>query len=283
MLSTVSSSLVSMYQIRMNGLHRFEPKVRLNIEVGPFILKTATNIEELKEALLLRYQVFHREMIGKTKEFGIDVDEYDLYCDHLIIVEKRTDKVVGTYRMNCSRYAEEFYSEREFSLNKLMKHPGVKLELGRACIHKDHRRGIVISLLWRGIAEYMMATDAQLLFGCASIKTQDPREAGLLYRFFEEQGRLSERFAAPPKMMYAMPGFDLWLQEIKLPLSAAEREEAETLLPPLCRAYLKAGAFIGGAPAWDWEFKCIDFLTILQRDDLNKSLWKRLKLGSVES
>jgi Putative hemolysin len=267
----------------MNGLHRFEPKVRLNIEIGPFILKTATSIEELKEALLLRYQVFHREMIGKTKEFGIDVDEYDLYCDHLIIVEKRTGKVVGTYRMNCSSYAEQFYSEREFSLQKIMSHPGIKIELGRACIHKDHRRGLVISLLWRGIAEYMMATKADLLFGCASIKTQDPREAGLLYRYFEEQGRLSDQYSAPPKMMYAMPGFDFWLQEIKLPLSEAEREEAETLLPPLCRAYMKAGAFIGGAPAWDWEFKCIDFLTILQRDDLNKSLWKRLKIGSVES
>jgi putative hemolysin len=104
-----------------------------------------------------------------------------------------------------------------------------------------------------------------------------------LYRFFEEQGRMSEAFSAPPKMMYAMPGFDLSLKNIKLPLSPAEREEAETLLPPLCRAYLKAGAYVGGAPAWDWEFKCIDFLTILRRDDLNKSLWKRLKMGSVES
>lgn len=283
MLERVSTSLQSFYQMRTNRIHKFKPKVEIFAEIGPLVLKTVSTTDELREALALRYQVFHREMIGKTREHGIDVDEYDFNCDHLIIMDKKNSKVVGTYRLNCSLFGNDFYSAREFNISKLMAHPGVKLELGRACIHKDYRKGLVISLLWRGIADYMIATQANLLFGCASIKTQDPRQAALLYRHFIGEGRVAENFLAPPTMSYAMPGFDHWIATQKLELTEEEVQEAAALIPPLCRAYMKAGAFVGGAPAWDWEFKCIDFLTILRRDDLNKTLWKRFKLDSAES
>lgn len=284
-LDRVSTTLQSIYQLRLNKIHKFKPKVEIHAEIGPFQLKTVTTVSELKAALKLRYEVFHREMMGKKKNVGIDVDEYDFLCDHLIIIEKRTREVVGTYRLNCSSFnpAEDFYSAREFNLSRILEQPGVKLELGRACIHKDFRRGLVISLLWRGIADYMAATNAQILFGCASIKTHNPREAALLYRSFFEDHRFTPEYFAPPTLPYTMPNLDLWIKNFKSPLTETEREEVKALIPPLCRAYLKIGAYLGGEPAWDDEFKCIDFLTILHREDLNRTLWKRYKLESGES
>ncbi len=275
--------LQTFYQLRLNKIHKFKPKFEIRSEVGPFLLKTVTTVDELKMALRLRYEVFHHEMIGKKKPEGIDVDEYDFMCDHLIITEKRTDRIVGTYRLNCSAHSDQFYSAREFNLTRIMAQPGVKLELGRACIHKDFRRGLVISLLWRGIAEYMAATNAQILFGCASIKTQNPREAALLYHSFAEQQRFTAEYFAPPTLVYTMPGLNLWIKNVTGPLTEAEKLEARALIPPLCRAYLKIGAYLGGEPAWDEEFKCIDFLTILHREDLNRTLWKKYKLESEES
>src|SRR5437868_12284710 len=189
-LDRVSTTLSSMYQMRLNRINKFKPKIEVRSEVGPFVVKTVASAEELKEALRLRYQVFHREMIGKTKETGVDVDEYDFLCDHLVIVEKKTNKIVGTYRLNCSDFSNDFYSAREFNLSRVMQQLGTKLELGRACIHKDFRRGVVISLLWRGIAEYMASSRAQLLFGCGSIKTENPRQAALLYKHFQSNGRI---------------------------------------------------------------------------------------------
>lgn len=271
----ISSAVNSFYQLRAFGLHRFQTKIEIYGEVGPFIYKTVSDGDELKEALALRWEVFHHEMIGKPQVRGLDVDRFDLLCDHLIIKEKRSGKVVGTYRINCSLFTEDFYSAQEFNLSRLMALPGVKLELGRACIQKDFRRGIVISLLWRGIADYMAAANAEILFGCASIKTANPREAALLYRHFEEEGRFAAQFFAPPTLSYTMPSLDLWIKNVRSPLTAAEREEVEKLVPPLCRAYLKIGAFLGGEPAFDKEFQCIDFLTILQREDINRTLWKR--------
>lgn len=282
-LSRVSTTIQSMYQMRLNKIHKFKPKVEIFSEIGPMILKTVSTVEELKAALRLRYEVFHHEMIGKKRAVGIDVDEFDFLCDHLIIVNKKTNQVIGTYRLNCTSYSESFYSSREFNLNRILSQKGTKLELGRACIHKDFRSGFVISLLWRGIAEYMTASNSQILFGCASIKTQSPREAALLYRHFFEEGRMTPEYFAPPTAPFTMPELDLWVRYFNGPLTEHEKAEVKQLIPPLCRAYLKIGAYVGGEPAWDNEFKCIDFLTILHREDLNRTLWKRYKLDSGAS
>ncbi len=263
------------FKMRKNQVHKFRPKVEIELQVGTFILKTVTNSEELIEALKLRYQVFHREMISKTKPQGIDVDEFDFVCDHLIIIDKKSNQIVGTYRLNCSLFSDSFYSGNEFNLEKIINARGVKLELGRACIHKDFRRGIVISLLWKGITQYMGKTRADLVFGCASIKTHSPRQAALLYRLFEEQDRYSPDYFCSPKAKYSMPSIDLWIQTFDRPLTIEERVEAETLVPSLCQSYLKMGAYLAGEPAYDEEFKCIDFLTILEKDNLNKALWKK--------
>lgn len=282
-LSRVSATIQSIYQMRLNKIHKFKPKVEIFSEVGPMIVKTVSNVEELKTALRLRYEVFHREMIGKGRPTGIDVDEYDFFCDHLVIINKKNSEIIGTYRLNSSLFSDQFYSSKEFNLNRILSQPGAKMELGRACIHKDFRSGFVISLLWRGIAEYMTATNSQLLFGCASIKTSSPREAALLYRHFFEEGRMTPEYFAPPTLPYSMPELDMWIRYFKEPLTEVEKQEVKKLIPPLCRAYLKIGAYVGGEPAWDDEFKCIDFLTILHREDLNRTLWKRYKLDSGAS
>lgn len=280
-LGRVSLNLQSFYQLRMNRIHKFKAKIEICSEVGPFVVKTVTDLEELKEALALRYEVFHKEMLGKKNLQGIDVDEFDFNCDHLIIKEKRNNRVVGTYRLNCSLFTDDFYSGKEFFLSKILQLPGVKLELGRACIHKEFRRGILISLLWRGIAEYMAACDAKFLFGCATVKTDDPRDAALLTRYFEEENRISPAFRTRPTLAFTMPLLNYFLNEFSSTLNETQKAQAEELLPPLCRAYLKAGALVGGEPAWDQEFKCIDFLTILQRDDLNRTLWKKFKMDAI--
>ncbi|WII72190.1 GNAT family N-acyltransferase [Bdellovibrio sp. 22V] len=282
-LERVSLNLQSFYQLRLNRIHKFRAKIELHSEVGPFIMKTVTDAEELKEALALRYEVFHKEMLGKKASRGVDVDQFDFDCDHLIIKDKRSDRIVGTYRLNCSLFTDNFYSSQEFMMSSLLNQPGVKLELGRACIHKDFRRGVLISLLWRGIAEYMAASEAKLLFGCATVKTDDPRDAALLTRYFEEQGRILSGYRTRPTLSYTMPMLSYFMDEVRGPLTETQRAEAEELLPPLVRSYLKIGASIGGEPAWDKEFQCIDFLTILQREDLNRTLWKKFKLEETQA
>lgn len=269
------------YTLRKNRVHRFQPKIKVFSEKGPYLLKTVETSRELVEALKLRYQIFHREMIGKKKSRGVDVDEFDFICDHLVIIDQKTDKIVGTYRMNSSLFSNRFYSANEFNIRKIVELPGNKLELGRACIHKDYRHGIVISLLWRGIAEYMQKTNSDILFGCASLQTQCPRKAALLYRYFAHKERIVDEFSCPPTFSYQHTELEKHISEMNRPLTDQEIKEAEELMPALCRAYLKAGATFSGMPAYDEEYKCFDFLTILKRDRLHQALWRKYEISST--
>ncbi len=280
MFNEISDSWVRLRQIRNHGLHKFSPKVPIHFKIGSLVLKTVTEKYELIEALKLRYEVFFEEMQGKTKKGGIDVDEFDALCDHLVIIDSKTDRIVGTYRLNCSKFSNTFYSAGEFQMERLLRDTHIKVELGRACIHKNFRKGTIISLLWRGIAEYMNQTGAQYLFGCGSVKTKDPHTAALLFQLLKEDGRLTQRFYCPTTLPYSMPGLPEEIAKLSGGLSESQRDSARSLIPPLLNSYLKAGVEICGEPAWDVDFQCIDFLTLLDRSRLNGVHSKRY---SVES
>ncbi len=280
MLQKVTDAFQKYYYLRLHRIHRFEPKISINQKVGSFRLKTADTLNELKSAFELRYEVFHNEFKGMSKKTGWDIDEYDFHCDHLIIIDEKSNTVAGAYRLNSSQFSDRFYSSREFNTTRVLADDGVKIELGRACIKKEYRRGVVISLLWKGIADYMSKSQAQILFGCASFPVRTARQAALLHRYFFEEKKYAPEFFSPPTLAYKMPDFEAWEAHYKRTLTAEERFEAESLIPSLCGIYLKMGAFLGGEPAWDEEFGCLDFLTILQREDLNRSLWHRYKTES---
>lgn len=209
---------------------------------------------------------------------GIDFDKYDAHFDHLIIIHQDSKKVVGTYRVNCIEHSQLSYTESEFSMKKIFELEGPFLELGRACIHRDHRRGAVLSLLWRGITEYMNLSGAKVLFGCSSLKVTEADKAALVYKYFVQTNALSLDLSAHPTRKYTMPDLDLWCAFYQVELTDEQKAEAEQMIPPLLKAYLKHGAKIVGVPALDRDFGCIDFLTVLKKEDMTNSLARRFQL-----
>lgn len=256
--------------------NNFQAKVVLSIKRGKYLIKTATTAQELYDSLKLRHEVFYKELLQSEAPHGIDIDQFDMLCDHLLIIDTENGQIVGSYRLNCSLFTDKFYSSLEFKLDKLTAITGPKVELGRACIQQDYRNGTVITLLWRGVMDYLVKTDAHILFGCASIKTENPREAAMMYRYFLNEGRFNEAFHCPPQESWKLPDFDKCMIEFNRSLTDEETIHIEELIPSLCKSYLKAGAFLGGAPAYDKDFKCIDFLTILSMDNLHPKLRSNL-------
>lgn len=268
-------SVIQKSQIYYTRISKWKSKADLQIEAGPYELKFAKSQKEVIECFKLRHEVFCVEMAGRSKKIKLDFDKYDHFCDHLIIVHKPSQKIVGTYRMNFSETSPMFYTESEFHLNPwINRQDKAFIELGRACIEKDHRRGIVISLLWRGIADYMNLMQAETLIGCSSVKVTDARSAALVYKYFEVTAALAENVFTP-KEKYQMPNLDHWLKIFESGLSNFQLEEAEELIPSLLRSYIKAGAKVSSLPAYDEEFSCVDFVTVLNRSDLDKKLVKR--------
>lgn len=250
-----------------NRMKNFRAHIPLIIEKKNFIVKTADSKDELYAALKMRHDIFLEELLKKRRRSGLDMDKFDKLCDHLIIIDKRTDTMIGTYRLQSSLYTRKWYTATEFHMKHIKKLPGTKLELGRACVHPDHRNGVTIALLWEGITAYIEASGTAYLFGCSSIKTTDRNEIKQIYYYLNQNGHLSHEHRVRPKGKFLVPG-------MKRQLRAQPVSEIMTnvtmkdMIPSLLASYLKVGAKVCGSPALDRNFKCIDFLTLLDVSSL---------------
>lgn len=225
-----------------------------------FEIAWASTANEIKEAQRLRYKVFAEEMgahLPKNSD-GLDVDEFDAYCDHLLIRDHETLKVVGTYRVLPPHKAQEIgrlYSDSEFDLTRLNHLRPKIVELGRSCVHAEYRSGAVIMALWSGLAQYMQKHGYEIMLGCASIPMADGGHfAASLYNSLK-----NEEMA--PIENHVFPRLPLPLNKLNGGL--------EVEPPPLIKGYLKVGAKICSAPAWDPDFNTADLLTMLRISDIN--------------
>ncbi len=252
----------------LEKLKAFEPKYRVAAESEDFVIKTAESYEELLDILRLRHEVFVTEWQGKNKIFRVDVDRFDWLCDHLMILDKSTGDIVGTYRLIGSQFSDMFYSGSEFQFDQFLAVPGIKLELGRACVHAEFRTGQVMDLLWQGLSSYIVVSNTRYLFGCSSVKTIDVKVINALYSDFKSRERWSDEYDIRPLPEYDFAGFEI-SDSYEKDLVSKEN------IPPLLRSYLHAGAKIYGKPALDREFACFDLFTILDLQQLNKKFHQR--------
>lgn len=253
----------------LEKVREFNGKVNIRHESEDFLVKTAQNGAELLRVLQLRHEVFIREWQGRNTYHGLDVDNYDFAGDHLMIIDKQTGDVVGTYRLLSSEFTDQFYSQSEFFMDEFLRWPLVKLELGRACVHPRYRDGNTIDLLWKGLSRYIQASEARYLFGCASLKSTDPKTIASVFKEFQRKDVWKDDFNIRPTSKYQFKGFDIEQGEGLSP------KEIRDLMPPLLRSYLHAGAFVFGHPALDKQFACVDIFTVLDMQCLNAKFRQR--------
>ncbi|HVL09175.1 MAG TPA: GNAT family N-acyltransferase [Burkholderiaceae bacterium] len=240
------------------GLHR-TPDAAAR-EKHAFSVTWARHQDEVEEAQRLRYKVFAEEMGARlaSAASGIDVDMFDAFCDHLIVRDQETLRVVGTYRVLPPHQAKRIgclYSEAEFDLVRLQHLKPKMVEVGRSCVHRDFRSGSVIMALWGGLGEYMTQHGFETMLGCASVSMAD----GGHYA-----ASLSHSFAASalaPVEYHAFPRLPLPVENLN--------QQLEVEPPALVKGYLRLGARICGAPAWDPDFNVADFLTLLRISSMN--------------
>ena len=212
------------------------------------------------------------------------MDRFDHCCEHLLVEDKLeaspARRIVGTYRMQSGATAARnfgYYSEQEFIFAPYEPlRPGI-LELGRACIAREHRTPEVLTLLWRGIAQYASNMGLRYLVGCSSINSQDPAEGWQMYSQLEHY-KVSPEFETEPTAAFACP---IEQQRANAQPSHCQQESmhdgqpAKPKVPKLLRTYLAIGARIAAPPAWDRAFGTIDFLTLLDLKLLSSSARNR--------
>ena len=237
----------------------------------------ARNEEDVLAAQRLRYEVFALEMGARLSvpigsPAGHDIDLFDPYCEHLLVrLDTGTGEpgqVIGTYRVLTPESAKRIgglYSETEFDLTRLRPLRGKMVELGRSCVHPDHRNGGAIMALWGALAEFMVRNDLDTMIGCGSISMRD---GGHVAASLWEQ--LRHTHLAP---------IDLQVRP-RLPLPVDELNRHLKVEPPaLIKGYLRVGAKVLGAPAWDPDFNTADLPMLMRIADL-PSRYRKHFLGA---
>ncbi len=265
---------------RSPSYHRLEPALHAPAErskprQGTVQIVWAKHQDEVRQAQRLRYQVFAREMGARlsTPVPDHDVDRFDDYCEHLLARDQVTGQVVGTYRVLTPKQAERAggaYSDTEFDLSPLQALRPKMAELGRSCVHVDYRQGAVILMLGGALYEFMARNRLETMMGCASIPmlhngivTGDV--AASVWR------QMQEKYLAEPQ----------WRVKAHLPLPVDQLDSSLDVDPPaLIRGYLRQGAKVLGAPAWDPDFNTAD-LPLLQHVENAPSRFTKYFAGAA--
>lgn len=241
-----------------------------------FVIKIAETEQEITEAFQLRYKVFKSEqgrlanMSAEQSHVGVDIDDFDKNCIHLIVQEKSTKLVVGTYRVQAGctiSDKQEFYSSQEYSIDNLERYTASTLEYGRSCVDYDYRNGVVVSLLWRGIGALHVRTKMRYMLGCVSLESVDPMIGWAVYQMalkMVEQDISADISGSP------QAGFELlFAGQAELDKFVSENSDliAEHF-PPLLKGYLRLGAHLAGVPVIDREFGSIDMLIFLDVENI---------------
>lgn len=237
----------------------------------------ARDESEIREAQRLRYQIFVEEMGARLSPPvgtppGLDIDVYDTFCEHLLVrtvgTHSEPGRVIGTYRVLTPAAAQRIgglYSETEFDLTRLRPLRSKMVELGRSCVHADHRSGGAILALWGALAEFMVRNELDTMIGCASVSMRD---GGHVAASLWEQ--LRHTHLAPIE----------WQVRPRLPLPVDELDRHLAVEPPpLIKGYLRCGAKVLGAPAWDPDFNTADLPMLMRIEDLPLK-YRRHFLGS---
>lgn len=220
----------------------------------------ARNPSEVREAQALRYRVFAEELGANLPGWDrLDRDGFDPFCDHLLVRERESGKVVGTYRILSPEMANEaggYYSAGEFDLSRLEPLFDRTVEVGRACVHPEYRNGSTIALLWAGLARYMLLNRYDYLIGCASVSMADGGHlAASLYNSLRNDHLAPAEYRVFPRC--------------PLPLDAL-RNDFDAACPALVKGYLRLGAYVCGDPAWDPNFNTADLLVMLPVSRINR-------------
>lgn len=237
-------------------------------------LKIGCTPEELQKAQRLRFAVFNEEMhagLEQSRETGLDHDEFDQICEHLIIIDTDTNEVIGTYRMLLDLVAQEhqgFYSQREFDLGNLASRGKRMLEVGRSCIHKDYRRRRVLNMMWEGLAQYAMEHNVEYIFGCVSVFSMDADVVSRYFSLLKQMGFFSDIDVQPVDEKHQI--------NIDPDINLENPDVLFQSLPALFRGYLSLGLKVCGMPSVDREFGTTDFFILLDIQNMNKSYKKRL-------
>ena len=222
----------------------------------------ASSQREVLAAQALRYQCFN--LLNKVE---LDVDDFDTICQHVLVENLETNKLICCYRIlnfENGKNISSSYSAQFYDLKSIESYSKPMIEVGRFCIDPEVNDPSVVLTAWAALAQIVAQSRTELLFGCSSFEGIDKR------KYVDSFALLRERYIAPVHWRPRIKSAKVFCYSKDLKCKV-DKKKALINMPPLLKTYLSMGAWVSDHAVVDLNMKTLHLFTGMEISKIPKS------------
>ena len=235
--------------------------------VGRYRARYASSQIDVLAAQSLRYQCFNL-----SNKDELDVDEFDALCQHVLIENLETEKLICCYRIlkfDTGKNISSSYSSQFYDLKVIENFTEPMIEVGRFCIDPEENDPSVVLTAWAALAQIVVHNQTELLFGCSSFEGIEKE------KYFDSFALLRDRYMAPDHWRPKIKAAQVFCYSKDL-IYKVDKKKALLNMPPLLKTYLSMGAWVSDHAVVDLNMKTLHLFTGMEISKIPKSRKKFL-------
>ena len=244
---------------------------------GRYQARLARDQADIARAQALRFRSFLQRR-GLAQGAGLDADDFDDLCGHVLLEERDSGRLVGCYRLLpivAGASLRHSYAGQAYDLSALDAYDGAKLELGRFCLDPDCHDPDILRLAWAAMTRIVDAGGVKLLFGCSSFDGADPSRHQAALALL--RNHLSPAQWAPRPRAAEIHRYSEASALQTLP------REAITGLPTLLRTYLAMGGWVSDHAVIDRDLDTLHVFTAVEIDRIPPARARALRAVAMQA
>ena len=232
------------------------------IRVGRYRARYASSQIDVLAAQSLRYQCFNL-----SNKDELDVDDFDTLCQHVLIENLETEKLICCYRIlkfDSGKNISSSYSSQFYDLKVIESFTEPMIEVGRFCIDPEVNDPSVVLTAWAALAQIVDHNQTELLFGCSSFEGIEKE------KYFDSFALLRDRYMAPDHWRPKIKAAQVFCYSKDL-IYKVDKKKALLNMPPLLKTYLSMGAWVSDHAVVDLNMKTLHLFTGMEISKIPKS------------
>jgi len=237
------------------------------IRVGRYRARYASSQIDVLAAQSLRYQCFNL-----SNKDELDVDDFDALCQHILIENLETEKLICCYRIlkfDSGKNISSSYSSQFYDLKVIENFTEPMIEVGRFCIDPEVNDPSIVLTAWAALAQIVDHNETELLFGCSSFEGIEKE------KYFDSFALLRDRYMAPDHWRPKIKAAQVFCYSKDL-IYKVDKKKALLNMPPLLKTYLSMGAWVSDHAVVDLNMKTLHLFTGMEISKIPKSRKKFL-------
>lgn len=225
--------------------------------MGKYAARLAKTSADLRASQHLRHLAFCSAPHAPIHEDGLDSDRFDDECEHVLVEECATGRLLCSYRFKTFSNGAKIsgsYSAQFYDLSSLELYQGHAVEVGRFCTHPSVSDPDLLRVAWASLTKLVDDRGIELLFGCSSFAGTDVK------RYADAFALLRDNHLAPQHWQPKVKAPEIFKYALA-PKQVVPANKAKRRLPPLLKTYLLMGGWVSDHAVIDRQLNTLHLFT----------------------